>query len=259
MTNTETMSYENWKDANVYDNSGDKIGTLSDMYRDVDTGRPEWLAISTGWFGSNVSFAPIAGATQHDDGLRINYTKDQVKDAPNAEADGELSEAEERRLYQHYGIAYEGGRDAYPDTDRFDRDYDVRDDDRTDTGHDADGVVRREEELNVATQEQQAGKVRLRKYVTTDTETVTVPVKKEKVRVEREPVSGETTTGPIGDDESVEEITLREERAVVNKETVAKERVSLDKETVTEQETVSADVRKEHVEVEGDAVDEKGR
>ena len=45
---------------------------------------------------------------------------------------------------------------------------------------------------------------------------------------------------------------LHEEQAVVSKTTETVERVRVDKEVVTEQETVSGDVRKERIEVEGD-------
>lgn len=45
---------------------------------------------------------------------------------------------------------------------------------------------------------------------------------------------------------------LRAEQAVVSKQTVAKERVSVDKEVETDRQTVTDEVRKERVEVEGD-------
>jgi uncharacterized protein (TIGR02271 family) len=109
-----------------------------------------------------------------------------------------------------------------------------------------------EERLNVDKESQEAGRARLRKYVTTDTETVTVPVKKEKLTVERNPVEGARSGGTISEGDDIEDITLREERAVVDKETVDVEEVRVAKETVTEQQQVSGQVRKEHAEVEGD-------
>jgi uncharacterized protein (TIGR02271 family) len=77
-------------------------------------------------------------------------------------------------------------------------------------------------------------------------------VKKEKLTVERNPVEGARSGGTISEGDDVEDITLREERAVVGKETVDVEEVRVGKETVTDQEQVSEQVRKEHVEVEGD-------
>ena len=45
---------------------------------------------------------------------------------------------------------------------------------------------------------------------------------------------------------------LHEEQAVVDKQAVPKERVRLDKETVVDEQTVSEEVRKEHIEADGD-------
>jgi stress response protein YsnF len=47
-------------------------------------------------------------------------------------------------------------------------------------------------------------------------------------------------------------VTLQEEQPVVSKKTVPTERVKLDKETVTDTETVTGDVRKGQIGVEGD-------
>src|SRR3954454_9924616 len=115
-------------------------------------------------------------------------------------------------------------------------------------------MTRSEEQLRVGTEQVQTGRARLRKYVVTEQENVTVPVSREEVRLEREPI----TDGNVGDaldgpdiSEGEHEVVLTEERPVVEKETVPVERVRLDKETVTDQERVSADVRKEEVEVDG--------
>ena len=77
---------------------------------DAETGKPEWLAVKTGMFGSKVSFVPIAEASEAGGDVRVPYDKQQVKDAPNAEADGELSQEEEASLYSHYGLDYSEAR-----------------------------------------------------------------------------------------------------------------------------------------------------
>lgn len=74
---------------------GDKIGKIADVYLDDETGNPEWLAVTTGLFGSRVSFVPLAQASSAGDDVTAPYSKEQVKDAPNAEADGRLSQEEE--------------------------------------------------------------------------------------------------------------------------------------------------------------------
>ena len=90
----------------LIDRDGDKVGKIDEIYLDEQTGQPEWLAVNTGLFGSNVSFVPLAQATNEGDSVRVPYEKSQIKDAPNASADGQLSQEEEANLYRHYGMEY---------------------------------------------------------------------------------------------------------------------------------------------------------
>jgi uncharacterized protein (TIGR02271 family) len=116
-------------------------------------------------------------------------------------------------------------------------------------------MTRSEEELAVGTTQRERGRVRLRKYVTTEQQQVTVPVSREEVRVEREPITDANldaaTSGPAISEEE-HEVTLREETPVVEKRVVPRERVRLDTETVTDERQVSEEVRKEQIEVDGD-------
>src|SRR5215210_6111690 len=99
-----------WRGRNLVGSDGSKIGPITEIYLDEDTGQPEWLAVKTGMFGGRVSFVPLAGATTQDDDVACRWTKDEVKDAPNAEADGQLSQDEEAALYGHYGMGYSENR-----------------------------------------------------------------------------------------------------------------------------------------------------
>jgi len=101
---------DTWIGRMLIDEAGHKIGKVADVYTDDDTGQPEWFAVTTGLFGSNVSFVPLKGASPGGDGLQVPFPKDQVKDAPNAGADGKLSEEEVARLYGHYGLDYDQER-----------------------------------------------------------------------------------------------------------------------------------------------------
>ncbi|MFL6001821.1 MAG: YsnF/AvaK domain-containing protein [Nocardioides sp.] len=117
-------------------------------------------------------------------------------------------------------------------------------------------MTRSEERVNVGTAEQERGRARLRKYVTTEHETHTVPVRKERAVVETEPVTeanvGSATDGPeISEEEH--EVVLHEERPVVEKTTEPVERVRLGTETEVEERQVTEEVRKEEIDVEGDA------
>src|SRR3954452_11014551 len=95
-----------WRGRNAVDADGSKIGTIEEVYLDADTDRPEWLAVKTGLFGSKISFVPVAEATDAGGDVRVPYSKDQVKDAPHAEPDNQLSQQEEAQLYRHYGLDY---------------------------------------------------------------------------------------------------------------------------------------------------------
>jgi len=251
-----------WVGHTLVDDGGKKIGKIVDLYVDEDTGQPEWIAVNTGRFGSNISFVPLAGATADGEDLRVPYTSDQVTDAPNAAPDGQLTQDEEARLYGHYGIDYSEDRSSsgLPGTGGQTRQ--ARDDTRSRTkGRDTSGpttddaMTRSEEELHVGKERREAGRARLRKYVVTEEETRTVPVTREKVRVEREPITegnvGKAMDGPdISDEEH--EVVLHEEEPVVTKQTVPKERVRLDTESVTEDRQVTEQVRKERIEADDD-------
>ena len=248
-----------WQGATMLDRDGDRIGTIDAIYVDDQTGEPEWALVDTGLFGTRSTFVPIAQASASGDQVQVPYEKQRIKDAPNMDPDGHLSEAEEQELWRHYGLEYGTG---YADTGR-----DTTDVDRDATvGRDASGpstddaMTRSEEELRVGTRARERGRARLRKYVVTEEQQVTVPVQREEVRVEREPITDANldaaTSGPaISEDEH--EVTLREEEVVVDKRAVPKERVRLDTETVTEERQVADDVRKERIEVEGDVDDRR--
>jgi uncharacterized protein (TIGR02271 family) len=242
-----------WRGQELVDSNGDKIGKINDVYLDADTDRPEWLAVTTGLFGSNVSFVPTAEADEHDGHIHVPYSKDQVKDAPNAEADGALSQQEEAQLYAHYGLDY--------GEDRSDSGLPEGGADTGTVGHDTSGpttdqaMTRSEEELAVGTTRRETGRARLRKHVVTENVETTVPVQREEVRVEREPITdanvGDALDGPAISEEE-HEVVLHAEEPVVEKRVVPQERVSLQKDTHTEQQTVQDEVRKEQIETDAD-------
>ncbi|MFD3534039.1 DUF2382 domain-containing protein [Streptomyces sp. NPDC058664] len=270
----------------VYDPQGKKIGDAKHIYVDDVTGRPEWVTVKTGLFGTSESFVPIKDASMVDDHLEVPYPKDRVKDAPHVDVDGggHLSNHEERRLYEHYGIAWdeawqqanrpgEGGW-AHGTADTARRGDgglgDTRSaagglgmsgtsaagDGTSRTGDDA--MTRSEEQMHVGTEQVETGRIRLRKYVVTEDVQQTIPVRHEEVRVEREPITeanrGQALSGPEIS-EAEHEVTLYEERPVVETRAVPVERVSLRTDEVTEEETVTGQVRKERIDIETDEAD----
>jgi uncharacterized protein (TIGR02271 family) len=244
-----------WRGHDVVDPSGDKIGEIEDIYLDEQTDQPEWLAVRTGLFGRRVSFVPLAEAQPSGDYVAVPYTKDQVKDAPHADPDdGLLSEADEARLYEHYGLPYSDIRSdtGLPDAGGTSTGY--QNTTRATAGTD-DAMTRSEEELRVGTRQREAGRARLRKWVETEHVETTVPVAREEVRIEREPITDTNVDRALQGQEiseGVHEVTLMEEEAVAGTQVVPKERVRLDTETVVEEQQVGADLRQERIEAEVD-------
>jgi uncharacterized protein (TIGR02271 family) len=234
-------------DTDVYDTEGDKIGSVGQVYLDAQTGDPQWVTVKTGLFGTKETFVPLRGAGVTDERVTVAYGKDRVKDAPQIEAGGPMSHAEEDQLYRYYDLASGNGQSDSASTGE------KADDDGYRAGGDG-TMTRSEERLVTGTHTEEAGKARLRKYVVTEQQQVTVPVSREEVRLEREPITDANAAGAYDGPEISEaehEVTLRAERAVVNTETVPVERVRLGKETIRDEETVDGEVRKEQIEFDG--------
>ncbi len=261
----------------VVSDRGEKVGQVGQIYIDDQTNEPDWVTVKTGLFGTAESFVPLQGARIDGDNIVISYDKDTIKAAPRVEADGSLSPDEEQALYRHYGLSTAGGTgDAADRQDGRDSTWDGTGDAPSDlddpsevgdrrpdisdhtVGHDRSGpttdnaMTRSEERLRVGTQTNESGRARLRKYVVTEQVSQTLPVSHEELRVEREPITdanrGDAMSGPAISEEE-HEVVLHEEVPVVQKEAVPVERVRMDTSTVTEQEKVSADVRKEQIEL----------
>lgn len=238
-----------WQGLKVTDPQGNKIGEISDVYFDAETHRPEWGLVKGGFLGMHEHFVPLEQVRRIDEEtIQVPYTQDKINDAPSVDADQELSQDEEQRLYSYYGMQYsrqasptgygQGGMQGQQAQQRGGQDT---------------AMTRSEEEMRVGTVRRPSELVRLRKYVVTENVQQTVPVSHEEVRVEREPITEanreKAMTGPEIR-ENVHEETLYTEEPVVEKRVVPKERVRLEKEQETEEETVTGKVRKEEVEVE---------
>jgi stress response protein YsnF len=177
-----------WQGRDLLGSDGEKIGSVKEIYEDERTGKPEWALVTTGLFGSRSHFVPLAGAEPTGEHVRVRVSKDQVKDAPSI-SEGELSEQEERQLFEHYGVPYtdEGSvtAEGAPRSDPGDGSA-GHDTSGPDTG---DAMTRSEEELRIGKAQHETGRARLRKYVVSEQVQTTVPVEREEVRVEREPIT----------------------------------------------------------------------
>jgi uncharacterized protein (TIGR02271 family) len=239
----------------LYDSAGEKIGSVEEIFLDDQTGAPEWALVSTGLFGGKSTFVPLRNVTESDGTLRVPFDKAKVKDAPKLGGEGHLSPGDEANLYRYYGIEYREPGAGVGSDEEVSR---TEDDAAGTVGRDVSGpttddaMTRSEEELTIGKTERESGRVRLRKYVVTDEVTETVPVKREEVRVEREPITdanaGDALDGPAISEEE-HEVVLHEEEVVAEKRVVPKERIRLDKDVETDERTVSEDVRREEIEL----------
>ena len=166
-----------WRGRTVRDQDGTELGTLSELYLDSQTSRPAWAGVKRGRLRKTETIVPLAGVSELDDDLVVPFDQARFDDAPDVDPDVELTEEQERALHAHYGREWS---DAPAEED--------------------DGaMIRSEEEVSVGKVSKPSERVRLKKVIVEDEVTKTVPVRKEKIRLETEPP-------PEGKIESVEEL-----------------------------------------------------
>lgn len=266
----------------LLDREGNNVGKIDQVYFDDRENTPKWVTVQTGMLGTRHSFVPLEGARDADEDFMVPFDKDTIKDAPHFDAERHLSVDEENTLYRHYGVAIPGPRAAGPGEQDVQggpeaRERRTMDDgmpaaaagttgtagtaeesgmrtERSGMGADDDvTMVRSEEQAHVGVEREESGHARMRKSVETEHFEQDVPVTREEVHIEREPVSEEEMAagGPrIEDDE--QEMTLHAERPVVGTESVPVEKVRLAKDEVTDEQRIQGEVRKERIDVERD-------
>jgi stress response protein YsnF len=217
--------------APVFDDASDRIGSVEEIFYDTQMNEPAWVGIGTGFLGTKRVLVPVEGARVEDDGVYVPYPKDKVKDSPDIDSD-EIDRETENELYAYYGLT--GGGSATEATGESDA-----------------SMTRSEEELRVGKRATETGRARLRKWVETEPVSEDVELRQERATVTRERIDQPVSGAEIGEQEV--DVTLRGEEPVVDKQTVAKERIGVTKDVDVEEETVTGEVRKERVEVEGDA------
>ncbi|MCW2743128.1 MAG: hypothetical protein JWR45_3550 [Blastococcus sp.] len=251
----------------AYGTGGDELGTVEAFFTDDRTGAPTWVAVTTGLFGTRHSILPATDATFTDGGLRLPVTKDAVRSAPHMAGD-HLDPAEEDALRRHYATV--GREEQAPVVDRTDGDGDG----------DGAAMTRSEERLRVSTERVATTRARLVKYVVTENVTITVPIRREEIRVEQVPIDAldddtvqetllpasggsvagtATVAGTLPDAGGLpDEIVLHAERPVVTVEVVPVERVRLRTEVVQGTETVTGQVQREQIAVDQHAAPRAG-
>jgi uncharacterized protein (TIGR02271 family) len=223
----------------VYDNSGEKIGKVDDLFVD-ENDNPEYVGVKMGFLGTRSTLIPMDTITVDESAGRLVTSADKqtVKNGPTFDDDREITPDFENEVHSYYGLQStetteeRGAYDAYT---------------RESTDEDELRVQRSEEELRAGTREREAGALNVRKRVVSERQQMEVPTRREEVTVERVPVEGEASEAQIGDDEV--RVPVTEEEVVVEKRPVAKEEVRIRKDVVEDTEVVEEDVRKEEVDV----------
>lgn len=238
----------------VLGTDGSKLGQVEEIYFDNETARPEWAAVKTGLFGRKLALVPLATAQQTAEGLQVPFDKAKVKDAPHHDPGSDLTIPQEEELFSYYGVPYGGDTATALTGQGRPSDGGVAGAQGVATGDDQ-AMTRSEEEVTAGKVRQEAGRIRLRKWIETEPVEFNVPVEREQAHIEREPITeanrGDAMSGPELR-ENVHEETLYEEHVETDKQVVPKERVRVEKESQVGEERVSEEVAKERVDIEKD-------
>ena len=92
-----------WSGRDVLGPGGDRLGAVDEIFLDEATGVPEWVLVSR---DDGPAFVPLAGASVEERAIRVEQDAERVAAAPRPEVGETLSVADEKRLYEHYGLEY---------------------------------------------------------------------------------------------------------------------------------------------------------
>jgi len=273
MTGDTQDPITNLFDYSVISSEGKKIGKVEEIWLNDTTGGEGFISVSTGWLFGRLCLIPVTSIQVDTDArvIRVPYTEETVKNAPDVAADYHVTGEEAMVVRQYYGIGdtsthiddaigsvdtTSGARTDIADTPPV-ADVDVninttkRDLNRTRT--DTTEIPLSEESVTVGKREVQAGTVRLRKVVRTEVVNQPVELRREDVVIDRVDASEAARDGESDFTEDEIDIPLTREEAVVQKTSQVTGAVRARKVSDTEQQNVSETVRKEDVEVERDA------
>lgn len=213
----------------LHGRGGEPLGSVEEVFLDDVENRPTWALVHT---AAGRRFVPLGGATLDGGSLIVPHDPDTVTAAPAVGGVSSLSPQDEATLFEHYEGRVPGAGAA--------------------TGGDGGGgIVRSEEELRISTVRRVARRVRIRKEIVTEEEHLVVPVRKEVLRIEEVEARELGDAGEASAAEPPEplEITLFAEEVSVVTRVVPVERVRVSVERVQVEQEISADVRREQVDM----------
>jgi hypothetical protein len=158
-------TYEDLIGSTVYDKKKEPIGKLEEFYVDDITEKPTWITVDTSSFGNDISFVPLAHARQAKDGLQVEVTKEQIKNAPQIEAQEKISDQQENKIYEYYNQILNS--QSYDNTAQRDSDsshsYSNREQSRADSA-----PRRSDQDSHMTDNNNETTTLRLKKYVITE-------------------------------------------------------------------------------------------
>ncbi|WP_405616658.1 PRC-barrel domain-containing protein [Streptomyces sp. NBC_00076] len=99
-----------WRNHDVVDPKGHKIGMLEAVYVDTATDQPAVATVRTGLpTRHRLTFVPLDEAVLGPDYVRVSHPKAEVRKAPSIGTDDVLPAEREESIFQHYGMAYQPG------------------------------------------------------------------------------------------------------------------------------------------------------
>ena len=234
---------------NVEDTQGNRIGHVSGLWVDANNDI-EFVGVRTTWLVGRTHIFPAQGMQVNHarELIKAPYPEDVVKNAPSFDPGAELVASEQQEIFNYYkGFGLQRGT-AQTQATRGQQQQ------QAGRGRDEANIDLTEEQLKVGKRQVEAGGVRLRKIVRTETVNQPVELKREEIVIERVPGQGRAAGDKKFEHEDIY-IPLRREEAVVQKEAVVREQVRVQKTAHTDRQQVSEQVRKEDVEIEesGDA------
>lgn len=251
----------NIKHFDVYARGNDgteKAGSVSDILVDATTGRFRYFVVDTGFwiFGKKV-LLPVGRADIHFSDKQIHVqglTKDQVKNLPDFDDLQKVDYDYEERVRGIYrpmattpGVSPAASYDR--NTYTYDREpslYNINE--QTKGGQ---TLKLYEERLIADKKRHKTGEVTVGKKIETQTDSVTVPVEKERVVIEKVAPTNlrPTNTRDAFREGEVAHMEVYEETPDIHKETVLREQVNVKKQIERDTKTTKETLRREELDL----------
>jgi stress response protein YsnF/sporulation protein YlmC with PRC-barrel domain len=96
---------EKYEDYKVYDNQGEKIGKVDDLFVD-ETDREEYIGVKMGFLGLKSTLIPmdIVRVNEGERTIEVSESKDHVRNAPSFDDDEDITPDYEDRIRSHFDL-----------------------------------------------------------------------------------------------------------------------------------------------------------